>query len=298
MKLDPRHLAQLSAIVEAGSFQLASEWLGLTQSALSRNMKSLEERLGAPLFQRDGRRSEPNGIALRLAKNGLAIRMAEEQASGHAVNIASGHVGELRLGAPPIVAGRYLSDVLAKFINEHPGCTVELRSGLVSELRALLERGKIDLIIAPHSLAEHSEGLTSHPLTDDRVGILCRTGHRLSAKKKINIRDLEAESWLAHSRGSLLRQQTEAAMVASGVRQIQILCETDSIRSALEIVAATDLITTMPIETTKPYLEDRLTFLPFKHPQLSRPLSAIQLTDIPLNPITSKFLGELRDPAK
>lgn len=294
MKLDPRHLAQLSAIVEAGSFRLAAEWLGLTQSALSRNMKSLEERLDTPLFQRDGRRSEPNGAALRLAKSGLAIRMAEEQASGHAEKIASGHAGELRLGAPPIVAGRYLSNVLATFINEHPGCTVELRSGLVPELRAMLERGKIDLLIAPHSLAEHFEALASQPLTDDRVGILCRTGHRLSGKKKITTSDLEAETWLAHSRGSLLRQQTEAAMVASGVRQIQIVCETDSIRSALEIVAATDLITTMPVETTKPYLEDRLTFLPFEHPQLSRPLSAIHLAGIPLNPITSKFLGALR----
>ena len=125
MKLDPRHLAQLSAIVEAGSFQLAAERQGLTQSALSRNMKTLEDRLGTPLFQRDGRRSEPNGVALRLAKSGLAIRMAQEQASGHADNIASGEAGELRLGAPPIVAGKYLTDVLASFINENPSCTMD-----------------------------------------------------------------------------------------------------------------------------------------------------------------------------
>lgn len=295
MKLDPRHLAQLSAIVEAGSFQMAAELLGLTQSALSRNMKSLEARMGTTLFQRDGRRSEPNEIALRLAKSGFAIRTAEEQASSHADNVASGEAGELKLGAPPIVAGKYLSDILAKFINENRGCKVELRSGLVHELRSMLVRGKIDLIIAPQNLAEHSEGLESFPLTDDRVGILCRTGHPLTGKEHVSIHDLERASWLAHSRGSLLRQQTEAAMVASGVRQIQITCETDSIRSALEIVAATDLITTMPIATTEPYLEDKLVFLPFEHPQLSRPLSAIQMVGIPLNPITEKFLFALRE---
>lgn len=43
--------------------------------------------------------------------------------------------------------------------------------------------------------------------------------------------DLEAPVWLAHSRGSLLWQQTEAAMIASGIKSIQIACETDSIRS-------------------------------------------------------------------
>ncbi len=260
-------------------------------------MKTLEDRLGAPLFKRDGRRSEPNATALRLAKSGLAIRTAEEQASGHADNIASGNTGELRLGAPPIVAGKFLSNVLAKFINENPACTITLRSGLVHELRSMLERGKIDLIIAPHSLAEYSDGLESFPLIDDRVGILCSTGHRLVGKKRVSNHELERESWLAHSWGSLLRQQTEAAMVASGVRQIHITCETDSIRSALEIVAATDLITTMPVVTTEPYLEDRLLFLPFQHPQLSRPLSAIQLAGIPLNPITSKFLDVLKNPS-
>ena len=158
----------------------------------------------------------------------------------------------------------------------------------------MLERGKIDLIIAPDSLAEHSEGLTTHPLTNDRVGILCRNGHRLSGKKEITTRDLESESWLAHSRGSLLRQQTEAAMVASGVRQIQIVCETDSIRSALEIVVATEQISTMLMETTKPCLEDRLTFLPFEHRQRSRTASAIHLVGISLNPITEKILQVLK----
>ena len=295
MKLDPRHLAQLSAIVEVGSFQSASEMLGLTQSALSRNMKSLEERLGAQLFQRDGRRSLPNEMAMRLAKSGLAIRIAEEQASGHAQNVVNGDTGELRLGAPPIVAGKYLSGMLAKFINENPSCTVELKSGLVHELKSLLERGKIDLIIAPQSLAEQENGLSSTPLMDDRVGILCRRDHHLVGKKRISTQDLERESWLAHSKGSLLRQQTESAMLASGVRQIQIICETDSIRSALEIVAATKLITTMPVATTEPYLEDQLVFLPFEHPQLSRPLSAIRLSGIPFNPITNKFLQVLRN---
>ncbi|MEP3275848.1 MAG: LysR family transcriptional regulator [Stappiaceae bacterium] len=293
MKLDPRHLAQLSVIVEAGSFQLAADRLGLTQPALSRNMKLLEERMGTVLFLRDGRRSLPNAIALRLAKSGLAIRVAEDQASAHADQAASGQAGELRLGAPPIVAGRFISKVLADFINDNPGCIVELRSGLVHELRSMLERGQIDLVIAPLSLAEQSQGLEFRPLVEDRVGILCRVNHPLSQKNVITETDLEAVSWLAHSKGSLLRRQTETAMLAAGVREIHIACETDSIRSALEIVAQTDLITTMPVLTTEPYLEDRLTFLPYEHPQFKRPLGAIYRGSMPNNPAISRFLDAL-----
>lgn len=293
MKLDPKHLAQLSVIVEAGSYQSAADRLGLTQPALSRNMKALETRLGATLFNRDGRKSVPNTLGLRLARNGQAIRLAEEQASILADQSSQGAVGELRIGAPPIVAGRFLSNALAKFIRANPNCVVEMRTGLVHELRSMLERGEVDLVFGPQSLADPSDGLNFTPIIDDRVGILCRTDHPLSLRKRILPADLEAQAWLAHSRGSLLRQQTEAAMIASGVRTMHIVCETDSIRSVLEIIGDTDLITTMPRATTEPYLEDRLTFLSFDHPQFQRPLGSIRRRDTSANPVEDRFLTTL-----
>lgn len=293
MKLDPKHLAQLSVIVEAGSFQSAADRLALTQPALSRNMKALEARLGATLFNRDGRKSVPNSLGLRLARNGQAIRFAEEQASVLAEQSVQGAIGELRIGAPPIVAGRFLSSAMARFIRENPNCVVELRTGLVHELRSMLERGQVDLVLGPKSLADPSDGLEFEPLIDDRVGIMCRTGHPLTARMQIMPSDLEAQVWLAHSRGSLLRQQTEAAMTASGVKFMHIVCETDSIRSVLEIVGDTDLITTMPTATTAPYLEDKLTFLHFDHPRFHRPLGAIRRTSSTASPIEDKFLSSL-----
>lgn len=295
MKLDPKHLAQLSVIVEAGSFQSAANRLGTTQPALSRNMKALEERLGAVLFQRDGRRSIPNTLGMRLARNGLAIRLAEEQAGILADQTAQGSVGELRIGAPPIVSGRFLSKALSGFIKANPKCSVEIRTGLVHELRAMLERGQVDLVFGPESLADPVSNLTFENLIDDGVGVMCRSGHTLARRSKITAADLESQAWLAHSRGSLLRQQTEAAMIASGVLTMQIACETDSIRSVLEIVADTDLITTMPIATTTPYLEDRLVFLPFKHPQFHRPLGAIRKRGSAPGRIEDRFLQMLRE---
>ncbi len=291
MKFDPKHLAQLSVIVEAGSFQSAADRLGLTQPALSRNMKSLEERLGAGLFNRDGRKSIPNALGLRLARNGQAIRLAQEQASVLADQSAQGAVGELRIGAPPIVAGRFLSSAMAKFIRENPNCVVEMRTGLVHELRSMLERSQVDFVLGPQSLADPSEQLDFKQLIDDRVGILCRAGHPLTKRRHVMASDLEAQIWLAHSRGSLLRQQTEAAMMASGVTAMHIVCEADSIRSVLEIIAETDLITTMPRATTASYLEDRLVFLDFDHPQFHRPLGSIRRSGTSRNPIEDKFLS-------
>lgn len=294
MYLDPRHLAQLSVIVESGSFQSAADRVGLTQPGLSRNMRALEARLGAPLFKRDGRRSVPTELGRRLARNGLAIRIAEEQASSYATLSAVGAAGELRIGAPPIVAGKFLTHVLSKFIVENPECVVELRVGLVHELRTMLERGQVDVVIGPKSLSDDVAELSFRHLLDDRVGLLCRQGHVLTHRTNLSPRDFEDQIWLAHSRGSLLRQQTEGAMQAAGLRRIHIGCETDSIRSVLEIVATTDLITTMPKATTEPYLEDRLTFLDYDHPGFHRPLGAIQRNTSPEHAAIEGFLRRLQ----
>lgn len=294
MRLDPKHLAQLSVVVEAGSFQTAADKLGLTQPALSRNMKLLEARLEAPLFRREGRRSVPTALGLRLAKTGMTIRLAEEQAGVVVGQTQSGALGELRIGAPPIVAGRFLTSALAAFIQAHPECSVELRTGLVSELRGLLERGQIDVIVGPQSLAQQGSGVVFDALMDDRVGIMCRQGHPLTRVARLGPDDLDAQMWLAHSRGSLLRLQTEAALLASGVQRLKIACETDSIRSVLEIVAMTDLITTMPRATTAPYLEDALAFLPFDHPQFHRPIGLVQRQDSHDAPVQRQFLATLK----
>lgn len=293
MKIDPKHLAQLSIILETGSFQKAASRLNLTQPALSRNMRTLESRIGTVLFQRDGRRSVPNALGRRLARTGLTIRMAEEQAGNIAMQSSLGTIGELRFGAPPIVAGRFISESLSAFIKHNPNCSVVLRTGLVSELRAMLDRGQIDFMLGPQGVVDLEEGLEFNHLIDDRVGILCRKAHPLTRQKQILPEDLKAQSWLLHSKGSLLRQQTEAAMVAAKIATVQTTIETDSIRSALEIIASTDLITSMPRATTRPYLENKLVFLDFDSPHFQRPLGVIRRLDASDSPLEIQFLKVL-----
>ncbi len=293
MKIDPKHLAQLSIILETGSFQKAASRLNLTQPALSRNMRTLESRIGTVLFQRDGRRSVPNALGRRLARTGLTIRMAEEQAGNIAMQSSLGTIGELRFGAPPIVAGRFISESLSAFIKHNPNCSVVLRTGLVSELRAMLDRGQIDFMLGPQGVVDLEEGLEFNHLIDDRVGILCHKAHPLTRQKQILPEDLKAQSWLLHSKGSLLRQQTEAAMVAAKIATVQTTIETDSIRSALEIIASTDLITSMPRATTRPYLENKLVFLDFDSPHFQRPLGVIRRLDASDSPLEIQFLKVL-----
>jgi DNA-binding transcriptional LysR family regulator len=290
MKLDPRHLAQLSTIVETGSYQGAADRLGISQPALSRNMSVLESRLKAPIFRRSGRKAIATELGRKLARAGLSIRIAEENAGVVAELATSGSAGELRLGAPPIVAGRFLTDVLSGFIKENPECWVELRVGIVHELRTMLERGQIDLIIGPQSLAEAASELTFTKIIEDSVGVICRKDHWIIKKNNITPDLLSQQMWVAHSRGSTLRQQTESALMAMGLNEINIGFETDSIGSVLEIVGSTDLISTMPRQTTQSYLMKELTFLDIDHVQFRRPIGLIRRKDTSVDMVQTKFM--------
>ncbi|MCB1407092.1 MAG: LysR family transcriptional regulator [Rhodobacteraceae bacterium] len=293
MKIDPRHLSQLSLIIEAGSFQAAADRLGLTQPALSRNIRVLEERFGAPLFDRTTRKAQPTPMGVRLAEMGHSVRIAEEQASVLSSRATSGTIGEVRIGAPPLIAGHFLTRRISSFLREFNGCHVELRVGVVHELYTMLEHGQIDLAIAPRKLTDKGADISFTFLVDDRLGIMCRRDHPLVRHENPRASDLERQIWVAHSRRGFLRIQTESALLRMGVETIRVGFETDSPQAAMEIVASSDMITAMPKETTRPYLDDGLVFLAMDHPHFSRPLGLIQRSDGPKNQAVANFAQHL-----
>ena len=293
MLIDPRHLVQLSVIIETGSFQAAADKLGLSQPALSRNIKILEQRIKAPVFDRSARNAVPTNLGLKLAQNGLTIRNAESEAGHFSELVSTGMAGEVRIGAPPIISGEFLTKHISSFISKRPNCKIDLRVGLIHELKTMLERSQIDLVVGPQDLTIGTSNLEFHALIDDNVGILSKADHPLQSVKNLTYKHLQDYRWAAHSRNSMLRQQTENALVAMGMSKIDIAFETDSIQSVLELVASTELITTMPKETSKPYLTDDLKFLNIDHPQFYRPIGAIYSKYAPENIVVGEFLNQL-----
>src|SRR6266403_1708894 len=143
--IDVDQLRTFIAIVETGSFTKAAEVVHKTQSAVSMQMKRLEERLGKPIFARDGRASKLTEDGERLLDYARRIvRLNIEALSAFSDAELSGRV---RLGVPDDYADRYLPEIMARFSRAYPG--VEL-TVICEETIHLLERVKtneIDLAI-------------------------------------------------------------------------------------------------------------------------------------------------------
>ena len=145
--MELRHLRYFIAVAAHGSFNRAAEVLHLTQPALSRQVKDLEEELGVPLLvrgQNTVKLTESGDLFYEEAREVLArANEAVQRVRGEARNET------LRLGyAPSIIAG-IMSAVLERFLSTTPRVRIELMDLSSKEINELADEGRLDLVISP-----------------------------------------------------------------------------------------------------------------------------------------------------
>lgn len=143
--LDIDQLRTFVAIAETGGFTRAAEVVHKTQSAVSMQMKRLEERIGKPIFERDGRASKLTDEGERLLD--YARRIVKLNAEAMSSVASASLSGRVRLGVPDDYADRYLPEIMARFSRTHPGVELSVRCEPSGELTKAIEAGEIDLAI-------------------------------------------------------------------------------------------------------------------------------------------------------
>ena len=140
--LDLAQLRTLLAVVDYGSFSRAAEQVHRTQSAVSMQIKRLEETVGKSLFERAGRRSELTREGLALVDYARRILRLHDEAL---IAISRPDVvGVVRLGVPDDYMSGFLPDVLSHFAETYPQVEVELRCETSGKISAAYERGEVD----------------------------------------------------------------------------------------------------------------------------------------------------------
>ncbi|WP_298281954.1 LysR family transcriptional regulator [Acidocella sp.] len=294
MKIDAKYLIQISAIIETGTFQAAATMLGLTQPALSRNIRMVEERIGQPIFLKSGRKAQPTDLGMRLAQEGLAIKRAQDAASLYLTSIKSGSVDRLRVGAPPGIARHLVCPAISLFIADHPEILIDISIGNSKELAEKLADGRTDLVIGPLSAVDQWPGMKISKLFDDRIGILCRKNHPLTRQAVITPHDLTKYKWLQHPNGTPIRLQTDAAFSILGLQDIQWVLPPDNASFIFPLISNCDLLSTMPRWPLFYTQAFSLDFLDFDHPALSRSINVIRRRNSDLSKIHNILLKKIK----
>src|SRR5450759_2262227 len=125
--MDTRQLVAFCAVVELRSFSQAAERLGVTQPAVSMQIRTLEEKLGHRLLDRSGRRVEPTEAGLRLYRGAQRMLALESEITSELADEATGAlVGTFEIGASTGPGGVVLSQLLCQFAEVHPELHVAL----------------------------------------------------------------------------------------------------------------------------------------------------------------------------
>src|SRR6266850_5458335 len=142
--LDVDQLRTLIAIAETGSFTRAADIVHKTQSAVSMQMKRLEERLDRAIFARDGRASKLTEDGERLLDYARRIvKLNVETIAAFSDELS----GRVRLGVPDDYADRYLPEIMARFSRAYPGVELTVSCQPSIELIALIDDNELDLAI-------------------------------------------------------------------------------------------------------------------------------------------------------
>jgi LysR family transcriptional regulator, transcriptional activator of the cysJI operon len=234
--MDTRQLAAFCAVVERKSFSQAAERLGVTQPAVSLQIRSLEERLGTQLLDRSGRRVEPTEAGLRLYASAQKLLALEDQLLAEVAGDDAGEMsGTLELGASTGPGGTVVPLLLCEFGELHPNVRVRLS---VFDTQTVVEQvaGRA-LELGVVGAARRHRGVVFEPLFRDEVVLACPPDHRF-AGKTISLDDLRSEPLFVMQEGAGVRLVIEDELRSIGVRlrDLEVRAELglqESVRSAV-----------------------------------------------------------------
>jgi DNA-binding transcriptional LysR family regulator len=171
-----RHLIALAGI---GSFSRAADALFLTQPALSRSIRALEEEMGQPLFDRIGRRSELTPFGREVLERARHIVFEADELEASGLRMREGRAGRLRVGMGSGPGAMLMTPLLLEMARHHPGVRLTVSRGSTERLvHGLRERDLDALVIDARSLSPSAD-LRVVALSEMRGVFMCRKGHPL-----------------------------------------------------------------------------------------------------------------------
>ena len=196
---DEKYLHQFRVLAEEKSFSLACQKLHLSQSALTKNIRKIEDRLNVKLFDR-----HPRGVVLteygEILINHVRKMEKEYNFAMQQIESLKGEKGRrLWIGSGLVWADSLLPQVLSKFYKRYPGVEVVLRGGDISDQLPDLVRGSLDVVLGRTDYEfETSEKLEKQHLIDVEYVVVAGKNHPLAGKNLVQPSDLVEFSWLLY----------------------------------------------------------------------------------------------------
>lgn len=294
-----RHLRTFVEVARQRSVTSAANVLHISQPAVTKTIRELEETLGVSLFQRDGRGiliTNQGEIFLRHA--GTAVDSVRQGVDSLARS-GDGAGPAIRVGALPTASARIMPEAIRMYLDENKVTTVKIVTGENAVLLDQLRLGELDLVVGRLAAPDKMTGFFFEHLYSEKVVFVVRPGHPLLETGADVFSQLGAFPLLMPTRGSIIRPFVERFLITNAaptnLREIETVSDTfgrafarscDAIWAISEGVVAQDLV------------DGALIALPFDTNETRGPVGLTMRTDIAISPAFDLLLVTIRRSAQ
>jgi DNA-binding transcriptional LysR family regulator len=234
--LNLHHLQLLCAVAECESFSRAADRLGISQPAVSMQLKKLEEAVGLPLVETRGRLVALTEAGRALAEYGGRMLRLNREAEEAMADYRSFRRGRLRLAASSTPGAYLLPRAVAAFRNAVPNVTVTLEVGNTRSALGLVAGGLADLAVVGEADPGEFDVVLA-PLCDDRLCVVVAPGHPWAGRPQVTAADVANGPLILREEGSNTRAVLDRRLGALGLKA-NVAMELGATEAVKEAVAA------------------------------------------------------------
>jgi len=295
MKL--KQLSHALVLWRHGNFHRAAKAANISQPALSRSIRSLEDDLGAQLFDRQSSVVTPTLYGEALLRRAETVFAETDELEREIMLLKGLDEGSFTVAMGIFPAEISGSQAMGELVKRHPNLHCHARLTKWREVTNMVLSRSVDLGIVETSILENHENLQVEPTSDLEAVLYCRRGHPLAGRKKVSKSDLDNYPL------TMLRIPPRAASRFPGKSGIDPITgdlipsiEVDELATARAVVQASDAFSVMTPLQLEPWLQSgEFKILPFRAPWLKLEYGFIRLRQRMLSPATELYMQLIRE---
>jgi DNA-binding transcriptional LysR family regulator len=264
-------------VLALGSFSAAAVRLGISQPAVSLQVRALEKRFGVKLIERVGRRVAPTAAGAEFLTHARQVEAALEAAAEAMAPHATGATGRVRLGTGATACIYLLPPLLRELRRRFPDLEISVSTGNTPDMLRAIEENRIDVGLV--TLPAAGRALDIRPLIDDEFVLVAPRGSVLP--REITAAELARHSLVQYEVGANTRRLTDAWAMRAGI-SLKPVMELGSVEAIKELVGAGLGCSVLPRMAIRAKEAERQLVVRSLRPRLYRKLALVLRKDKPL----------------
>lgn len=234
-------------IVDHGTLHAAAEAIGLTQPALTRSIRMLEAEMGAPIFERQGRRLALTPLGEMLEQHARHLLREQRQMEKELHLFKRGEIGSLRIGAAYVWMTELLPKIVAKVHANYPDIRIHLQSMNYEDGIASLKAGTLDVFFGGFQRMDSLPSfLVRAPFFTARLVVIAQNDHPIHTHEVATSEELLKYGWLSFQSNIAYLDVIGDIVSAAGDGPPNVVVQCDSMTSALELLRNGNYLAYLP----------------------------------------------------